>query len=307
MADEERDLGFGSVVSRESRRLLNRDGTFNARRVGLGLGGLAPYHALLTMSWSRFLVFFTVAYFGLNALFAWAYLLCGPGALAGDHSGLADGTFLQAFFFSIQSFATIGFGDILPVGTAANTLVSIESFVSILAIALATGLIFARFSRPRAQIRFSERAVIAPYRGITALEFRIVNERRSELVEVEAKVIFTFLDLRQGTPVRQYHELPLERTRVTFFPLSWTIVHPIDETSPLRQTTLEEMTARSAEFLVIVSGMDEALSQTVHARSSYQASEVVWGRRFRSVFVPPGRDGTVRIDASRLNEMEPAP
>lgn len=304
MSDEERDLGFGSVVSQESRRLLNRDGSFNAERTGLGLAGLAPYHALLTMSWARFLAIFTVCYFGLNAAFALAYLLCGAGTLRGQASGMADGTFLEAFFFSIQTFATIGYGDIIPVGAAANALVTAESFVSILAVALSTGLIFARFSRPRAQIRFSNHAVIAPYRGITAFEFRIVNERRSEMVEVDAKVIYTYIDSVDGVPSRQYLQLPLERSHVVFFPLTWTVVHPIDAASPLQGLTAEQMAAQSSEFLVIVSGTDEALSQAVHARTSYQTSEIVWSAKFTSVFRVASPAGAIRIDVDKLDDME---
>ncbi|MBA2628028.1 MAG: transporter [Gemmatimonadales bacterium] len=302
--EEERDLGFGSIVSRQGGRLLNRDGTFNARRAGLGLEAFAPYHLALTMSWPAFLGGLTLWYVVLNAMFAGAYLLCGKGALIEHASGMASGTFLEAFFFSVQSFATIGYGDIIAVGSAANAVVAAESLVSILSVALATGIIFARFSRPRAQLRFSRRAIVAPYRGITALEFRIVNERRSEMVEVEAKVIFTYVDSTSGTAVRQYETLALERQRVVFFPLTWTVVHPIDADSPLRGATSEHLAAVKAEFLVIVSGTDEAVSQTVHARTSYRYDEVAWNARFTSAFLEPGRDGTIRVDVRRLSDLE---
>ncbi len=258
------------------------------------------------MSWPGFLALFTATYFGLNALFALLYLSCGPGALHGHESGMFDGSFIEAFFFSIQTFATIGYGDIIPVGRAANAVVTLESFASILMFALATGLVFARFSRPRAQVRFSERAVIAPYGALTAFEFRVANVRRSELIEVEARVIYTFLDPSQGILTRQYCVLPLERTRVTFFPLTWTVVHPIDAESPLYGITAADLVARHAEFLVLITGVDEAVSQPVHTRASYHATEVTWGARFVSAFLPMTGSGRVRVDLRRLSELERA-
>src|SRR5690348_13146510 len=168
-----RDLGFGSVVARESRqRLLNRDGTFNVMRDGLGLlASLSLYHALLTMSWRKFFGLTALFYFGANLLFAAAYMLCGEGALSAPANSGIESRFLKAFFFSIHTLATIGYGTISPIGVAANVIVSIESFIGLFGLALCTSLLFARFTRPTAKILFSDRAVIAPYRDITAFEF----------------------------------------------------------------------------------------------------------------------------------------
>src|SRR5262245_13931469 len=187
-----RDLGFGSVVAQESRqRLLNRDGSFNVMRAGLGfLASLSLYHALLTMSWRRFFGLTAFLYFGANLIFALSYLLCGPGALSVAESAGIGSHFLQAFFFSVHTLATIGYGTISPVGLAANVIVSIESFIGLFGLALCTSLLFARFSRPTAKILFSDRAVIAPYRGKTAFEFRIANARQNQIIELEAKVLF---------------------------------------------------------------------------------------------------------------------
>lgn len=306
--EEERDLGFGAVVARESlQRLLNRDGTFNVRRRGLGLASLSAYHALLEMSWPRFLGWLSASYVVINAIFAVAYLLCGPGALQSPPSGAPGGAFLQAFFFSVETFATIGYGNVYPVGVAANAIMTVEALCGLLGVALATGIIFARFSRPTARIRFSRHALISPYRGITALEFRIVNERRNELIELEAKVLLTrFVDV-DGERTRKFHELALERRRVTFFPLSWTVVHPIDETSPLHGVSRDELVATDAEILILLTGMDDTFSQIVHARTSYRATEIVWGGRFRSVFNTPEPDGAVSIDVRRLDELDRLP
>jgi inward rectifier potassium channel len=304
----DRDLGFGSVVSRESRqRLLNRDGTFNVARSGLGfLESFAPYHLLLTTSWSGFLGVVSATYVVLNLVFAVAYLACGPDALLGAGAAMLGGRFSQAFFFSIQTFATIGYGQIAPNGMAANTVVTVEALVGLMYQALATGLLFARFTRPTAALLFSSRAVVGPYTNGQGLMFRIVNRLRNEIIELEAQVLFSAIesDGRGGT-VRRYSPLALERNKVTFFPLSWTIVHPLDATSPLAGRTREDLERTEAEILVLLSGIDEALEQTVHARSSYRADEIVWNARFQSMFLPAEGRARVAVDISRVHEIEP--
>jgi len=305
----DRDLGFGSVVSRDSRhRLLNQDGSFNVRRTGLGpLESFAPYHVLLTISWAGFLAIVAILYLLLNLVFAVAYVACGPGALAGAGAEMLGGRFSQAFFFSIQTFATIGYGQIGPNGTAANIVVTVEALVGLMYQALATGLLFARFTRPTASLLFSRRAVIAPYNDWRALMFRIVNRRRNEIIELGAQVLFSALEPDgRGGSVRRYVALPLERNKVTFFPLSWTIVHPIDPSSPLATRSREELERSEAEILVLLSGVDEALEQTVHVRSSYRAHELVWNARFRSMFMERGGDERIAIDISRVDEIEDA-
>lgn len=305
-AEEERDLGFGSVVANERRhRLLNKDGTFNVVRQGLGLAErLNPYHWLLTMSWPRFLALITAVFVLENALFAAAYLMCGPGALATPATGAPEGPFLQAFYFSVETFATIGYGAVYPVGVAANTLMTVESIISLIGIAIVTGLMFARFSRPVARIRFSKNALIAPYRGFNAFEFRLANVRNSQMVQLEAKVLLSRFETHSGKTTRQFRDLPLERRTVVFFPLSWTIVHPIDETSPLFGVTKEQLAQSEAEFLVLLTGYDETFATTVHTRTSYRADEVLWGAKFENIYSEPGEDGMVRIDVGKLDQAQ---
>ena len=302
------DLGFGAVVGRESRRrLLNRDGSFNVVRSGMGmLEALAPYQ-LLKISWPQFLSLVVLLYVALNLIFAAAYWACGTNALLGPGAEMLGGRFGRAFFFSVQTFATIGYGQIGPNGLLANLLVTAEALVGLMYQALATGLLFARFVRPTASILFSERAVVAPYGDGRALQFRIANRRRNEIIELEAQVLFSAMepDGRGGT-VRRYTPLPLERNKVTFFPLSWTIVHPIDASSPLAGKTIEQLEGSQAEILVLLSGIDETFEQTVHVRSSYRVDEIVWNARFRSIFLPTESRLGVSVDVSRLHEIEPA-
>jgi len=304
----DRDLGFGAVVSsHRSRRLLNRDGSFNVVREGLGLlATIAPYHLLLSIPWAGFIAVVTLLYIVLNLMFALLFLACGPDALAGPAAHMLGGRFSQAFFFSIQTFATIGYGQIGPNGLAANVLVTIEALVGLMYQALATGLLFARFARPTAAILFSRHAIVAPYADIEALMFRVANQRRrNEIIELQAQVLYTSLERdRSGRVTRRYRLLPLERNQVTFFPLTWTIVHPIDDKSPLAGKTRDELVSEQAEILVLLSGVDETYEQTVHSRTSYRADEIIWNARFRSVFRGESPAQLLSVDVSRLHDVE---
>lgn len=304
-ADEPKDLGFGSIVGGErQQRIVNRDGSFTSRREGFSpLAYLNGYHALLTMTWPKFLGIVTGSYIVVNAVFAWLFVLCGPGAIGGIASIRTGGPLLRAFFFSVTTFATIGFGNMYPVSQAANWLVTVESLLAIMGVALLTGIVFARFSRPVARLLFSDTAVVAPYQGKTGFMFRITNARSNQLMELEAKVLYSRLD-GHG---RRYDQLKLERTRVVFFPLSWTIVHPIDEQSPMWGKSYQDLIDEDSEFDILMSGIDETFSQTVHARSSYKPSEIEFGRKFANIYNPVAPDGTISIDVSRLSEVEDAP
>jgi inward rectifier potassium channel len=303
--DEEKDLGLGSVVAERSReRFLNRDGSFNVVRRGLPfLDSLSPYHVLLTMSWTRFHAVLLGSYLLANAVFAVAFLACGPAALEGA-TNVGTG-FARAFFFSVETFSTIGFGNITPVGFAANVVMTAEALLGLLWVAMATGLLFARFSRPTAQILFSRNAVVAPYRGITALMFRVANGRTNQLIDLKARVMLGHFVTENGRKVRKFDDLTLERSEVMFFPLSWTVVHPIDDTSPLRGLDGDGVRAVDAELLILLSGIDETFSQTVHTRTSYKPDELVWNARFAGIFDSPKEGEHLTIDLRRLSEIEP--
>src|SRR5205085_3222675 len=209
------------------------------------------------------------------------------------------------FFRSVQTLATIGYGRIAPVGMAANLLVTVESLVGLLGLALATGILFARFSRPIADIVFSHNAIVSPYKERQAFVCRIANRRTNEMLEVQAEVIFS--QLEGPDRVRRFHALSLERPKVVFFPLSWTVVHPIDDQSPLNGLTHQNLVDSDAEFLILLTGIDETFSQTVQARSSYKADEIVWGARFRDVFRRPRDGGALSVDVGKLHEIDPIP
>jgi len=300
---ESSDLGFGSVVSNQPRlRLLNRDGSFNVvKPKPRWLLRVSGYHRLLTMSWPAFFAMVLLFYVGINLVFAGAYYLLGSDALQGN---IQTSAFLRDFFFSIHSFATIGYGNIVPVGVMANLMVAFEALVGLLGLALAAGMVFARFSRPVADVVYSRNAIVAPYRGITGFEFRVVNARENQLIELHAKVIFSRFERVDGDVKRLFTPLSLERESVSFFPLNWTVVHPIDEDSPLFGWTPERLLEASAEFLILLTAIDETFAQTVHSRSSYAASEVLWNARFAPMYRNVG--GAMELDLSRLHSVTPA-
>ena len=295
------------MAQESSERMLNRDGTFNVVRRGMPIWDFVhPYHRLLRISWLAFFSLVIGCYTGVNILFGVAYFLCGPSALDGADLTTGWTHFLSAFFFSVQTLGTIGYGKITPVGLASNILVAVEALVGLMGFALITGLLFARFSRPMARISFSESAVIAPYRDGTALMFRIANGRSNELTNVRATVTLVRFENQGGQRLRRFHQLELERDKVTFLPAQWVVVHPIGPGSPLAEATQTSLADSDAELLILLSAVDETFSQTVQTRSSYEHQEVVWGARFRDIY-SSNSDGRVMIDVRRLGEWDPAP
>ena len=303
--DEEKDLGLGSVVAQRSReRFLNKDGSFNVVRRGLPfLESVSPYHFLLTMSWTRFHAVLVGSYLLANAAFALAFLACGPAALEGAGTS-APASPARSSSASRRSPRSAS-GTSRPSASSRTSSMTAEALLGLLWVAMATGLLFARFSRPTAQILFSRSAVVAPYRGITALMFRVANGRTNQLIDLQARVMLGHFVTEDGRKVRKFDNLTLERAEVMFFPLSWTVVHPIDETSPLWGLDADGVRAADAELLILLSGIDETFSQTVHTRTSYKPDELVWNARFVGIFDSPKEGEHLAIDLRRLSEIEP--
>jgi inward rectifier potassium channel len=301
-------LGFGAKVATESRlRFLNRDGTFNVQRTGIRqLSTRNLYHFLLTMSWAQFLGLVLLLYFLSNVGFGLFYTLLGAESIVDTSAIPIENIFLRGFFFSVQTFATIGYGTIHPVGIVPNLLVTIESYYSLLANALITGLVFARFSRPTAKIIFSETAVIAPYRKNSGFMFRLVNSRKNQLIEVKAQVLLSRFIEKNETTTRTFDLLKLERESVSFLPLAWTIVHPIDEQSPMFGLTEDDFEKSDVEILVILSAMDETFAQMVHTRSSYKLKEIKFGYKFANLYNEIEAGEPISIDIRKLSETEKA-
>jgi len=300
------DMGLGGKFSERSRtRLLNRDGTFNVRRNNLGpFHPYNAYHTLLSLAVPRLLALMALGYLATNVLFAALYWLAGPGALSGA-SADAAGRLEDCFFFSVQTLATIGYGKLVPTTRLANSLVAIEALVGLLGFAILSGLLFARFTRPTAKISFSRHAIIAPYEGGWALMFRLANLRNHDLTDVHAVVSLAHWEEEHGSRRRRFNHLTLERDSIIFMPLHWVIVHPITGSSPLRAMTAETFAAADPEVVCLINADDETFAQTVHAKTSYDKGDIVWGARFRDMYL--GDANHVSIDLNRLHDIEPVP
>lgn len=303
-SDEFRDLGLGTRVSNQAQRMINRDGSFNVKRRGLPFfQSLSVYHTLIRTTWLNFNLLLVASFLMFNGCFAFLYLAIGFEHLVGAASTSFLGRLSEAFFFSTQTFTTVGYGKISPEGFFANTVATFESMAGWLYFAMAAGLFYGRFSRPHARIIFSKNAIIAPYRGGAAFEFRIANERNNQLIEVEAQVQLSRKESHNGQMKRRFYPLTLERTLVTFFPLTWTVVHPIDESSPLLGVTQESLAESDAEFLILLKAFDDTFSQTVHARSSYKHDEVVVGATFRTIYGTDASGKTI-VELHKIHDIE---
>ena len=300
------DLGLGGKLSERSRvRLLNRDGTFNVRRNNLS--AFHPYNAyntLLSLRVPRLLALMATGYLVTNLLFAALYWLAGPGAISGE-SPTPLGRFEDCVFFSVQTLATIGYGKLVPATRAANVLVGIEALVGLLGFAVLSGLLFARFTRPTARVSFSRNAIIAPYQNGWALMFRLVNLRNHNLADVHAVVSLARWVEENGARRRRFDQLALERDAIIFMPLHWVVVHPVTDTSPLRGLTPESLAAADPEVVCLISAADETFAQTVHAKTSYDNADIVWGARFRDMYLTD--TDRVAIDLTRLHDIESVP
>ncbi len=298
----ERELGFGKTITTISR-MMNPDGRFNVERQTTGLWD-NTYFNLVTMPWLTFVLLVLAAFIIMNCLFALLYCGIGVEHLSGMEPGSFTQNFANAYFFSSQTLTTVGYGHISPNGLITNILASFESFLGLLSFALISGLLYGRFSRQRAKIVFSENMLVAPYRSGRGIMFRMGNARRSEIIETEVQVILAINQLSENdTLERKFFSLELEINRVSFFSLSWTIVHALDERSPIFGFTHEDLSAANVEFMVLVKGTDEANHQNVHARRSYVADEIVWNARFLPV-ISRNKEGLPHVLNRQIGAFE---
>jgi inward rectifier potassium channel len=301
MKKESFDPGLTTQFSGELRRTINPDGSFNVRREGLRWRDANPYLMLIDTTWPRFLLLVAIGFFLVNLIFASLYMMIGVEHLRGLESDM--GAFANAFFFSFHTLTTVGYGNVYPEGTLANTVSSLEAATGLMVFAIATGLLYGRFSRPSARIVYSKNAIIAPYQDGTSLQFRVTNARKNVLMNMEAHVMLMTVDSSDGALRRSFIDLPLERPGIYFFALTWTIVHPIDSASPFFGKTREDLAKESAELLILIQGFDDTFSQVVHSRYSYRHDDIVWGAKFNPAFkVDP--HGDLVVEVNRIDEMK---
>ena len=299
----ETELGFGTKNYNTSVRFLNRDGSLNIKRkIANRYAGFDVYHWLITTSWTRFITLVICGYVVINTLFALLYYVIGADKFGGLKLCCGIDDFLQLFFFSAQTLTTVGYGHIYPNHTIISSIAAIESMFGLLGFALATGILYGRFSRPKADIEYSNDAVIAPYQDITGFMFRLGNKGQYELIENECELSMTINN--KETKKREFHTLELERKRISYLAFSWTIVHPIDDRSPLFGVTEQELLDGDAEFIVAIKSINDTISQSVFSRISYKANEVVWNAKFTPIKQIPNKDGSISIDMRDIHLIE---
>lgn len=302
------NTGFSTSNNTEGGRLTNKDGSINLRKTGMPFWErISLYHTLLRLPRLKFLATVFLFYTVLNTLFAGLYILIGVEHLKGIIPANDVMTnFEQAFFFSSQTLTTVGYGHISPSGLQANIIASLESFIGILSFALVTGLLYGRFTRPRAYLLFSHNIIVAPHRSERALMVRLATYKNNHLTDMEAQLTISMYIYDNGQKVRRFFPLPLEISKINSMALSWTLVHPIDENSPLYQMSYEEIADANIEILCFLKGFDDHFSNIVQQRTSYTFNELVYGAKFLPVFHRSEDGSTTILELDKINAHEPA-
>ena len=293
--------GFGEKFSTDPKPIINPDGSFNVTKIGARPRTL--YQHLVSYSWPRFLVLTLLFYLAVNVFFALIYFFLGTEHLNGIPAGDALSDFLYCFFFSVQTFTTVGYGHIAPIGMATNIVATIEAMSGLMGFALITGLLYGRFSRPNTRIRFSKNMLVVPVNTAFELHFQLVNERKDVLLHPEAQLLVKLNEKNDEGIVRRFYNLKLRISRITFFPLNWRIVHEIDEDSPLFGLTQEQLLEQEAEFLILLNAFDNVFRQQVYTWHEYKAGDLVFNARFLTPY-ETDKSGQTFMDINAIDRFE---
>lgn len=299
---QQNDPGLGSKYSKQVKRLINQDGSYNIIRKG-GIHGVKDFYKfLIDIHWLAFLSLLLAGYILINVLFACCYLSVGIEQLNGIDSAIHP--FFHAFFFSVQTFTTVGYGGIAPTGIVSNLIASFEAFIGLLAFAIATGLLYGRFSKPSSKIRFSNNILITPFEEGKSLMFKMVNERNTMLLNSKVEAMFILDSAKQSNRFdKLYYKLNLETDFITFFPLTWTVVHKIKDDSPLYDLSLAELKSRNAEVVILVESFDETFSQTILTKHSFGGDQWLENVKFAKNY-DISDDGIVVLHVDQIDELE---
>jgi len=300
------DTGFGSNAGSYGGRFVNRDGTFNMRKEGVSFfTRFSIYHTMLTLPRWKFAGVILCFYFGINLFFAGLYLLVGMHQLEGWIAATPWQKFEEAYFFSTETFTTVGYGRVNPIHGGANLVASIESMLGFLSFAVATGLIYGRFAKPKSYLVFSENALVSPFEENTALMFRFASYKDNHiLTNVEIKVTLAMLVEENGKTNYRFYDLALERSRVDNLPMNWTVVHAITDESPLAGMSEEAFKTADVELYVLIRGFDDVYSNYVLQRTSYTYHEIKFNRKFVPMYRDDAEGNTTILELHKLNEFK---
>ncbi len=298
------NTGFGVNSADYGGRFLNKNGEPNIEKKGIGyFERLSWYHVLLEMPRSKFLLVILLFYTAVNLLFGTLYFLMGIEKLGGIITQSTFEEFGEAFFFSCQTFTTVGYGRISPIGFLASSVSALEALVGLLSLAVVTGLLYGRFSRPKAYIRFSENALLAPFHDGLAIMLRLAPFKNTTLTDAEAKLTLGLIVEENGKMINKFYQLPLEYNMVNSLTLSWTIVHPITEASPFHNFTEEDFKNAKGEILVFVKAFDDMFSNTVVSRTSYTLNEIIRGAKFNPMYQKSASENKTLLYLDKLNSF----
>lgn len=304
-----KELGFGTTDVRQ-RRLINKDGSYNFVRLGVPFyETFNVYHYLLSASWTKLILIVIGWYSVFNVIFVGLYYAICPQQITGMVFTNEWERFWEIYFFSAQTLTTVGYGRINPMGIAASAIASLEALTGLMSFALITGLLFARFAKSPGSLMFAEKAVIAPFtwqgQQVPAFMFRTANPYRTSLMNMKAQITVNLVEQvdENGTEQRRFYPLTLERTEINFFPSSWTLVHPIDEKSPIYGFRMEDFRRSSTEFMILLSGFDETFDQNIFVRYSYGADEIEWGAKYSRIF-DFNENNQATVDLGRLGAFD---
>ena len=292
------DFGFGKSYSQTKNRMITDQGQFNIERIGVS--AKSWYHELIEMRWSFFLSLILAYYVAINLVFGFIYFIAGSWRIVGITNENIWKEFYQCFFFSVQTFTTVGYGGMHPTGLLASGIAGFEALAGLLTLAIITSLVYAKFSKPRAKILYSDHVLLAPFKGTYGLQMRIVNALNNTLIDMEANMVVGFTP--EDTTTRIMRNLSLEINKIALFPLNWTLNHVIDEKSPLHGLDLANMEKYNIEVLVLLRGFDESYNQNVHSIQSYGAERLVFNAKFKPMF--EFKDGRTQLFLNKIGEYE---
>ena len=300
------NTGFGANSSLEGGRLINADGSTNLRKRGIPVWERTSiYHTLLRMKRRNFLLAIFIFYTSINLFFAVLYLMTGVEHLVGvDHANSFTEEFMEAFFFSSQTLTTVGYGRVAPSGMMTNSIASIESLLGILVFAVVTGLIYGRFSRPRAYLLFSHNILVAPFRQGRALMLRVATYKNNHLTDAEANITIALHVKENDKTVTRFYPIELEISKINSLSLSWTIVHTINEESPIYNYTEEQIAESKMEIIVNIKAFDDHFSNIVQQRTSYTHKQVAYGAKFLPMFERAPDGNYTLLELNKINAHE---
>ncbi len=298
--EKDESLGYTDRFEKQNKRVLNKDGTFNVIRKGVKTG---VFHTLLSMSWLRFAMFILLFYVGINLLFASLYVSIDFNGIGYTEDYEVNNRFLIALFFSAQTLTTVGYGSLYPLSSIVSTIAATEALIGLMGFAIFTGLMYGRFARPVHGFKFSHRALIAPFKDGLSLQFRVANEMTNNLLEIEARALLSMVVTEGKRQVRRFHPLKLEINKIDYLTINWTVVHPLNEESPLYGMNEQDFQAGNTEIIIMMKGFNDTFGQEVHARTSYTWMEIDWHRKFKLPYYF-NEEGITVFELEKLEEAE---